>query len=119
MILDVSKVQGIYLAIEPVDMRKSINGLSLLVQAQFDLDATSRSLFIFTNKPKNKLKMIYYDQGGFWLLMKRLDKGTFQWVVDKDNHTRVIDNRQLSWLLDGLNIDQKRKIESVQKSLIY
>ena len=69
----------VYVAVEPCDMRKSYNGLSALVREQLADDPLGGSAFLFTNKRRNRLKILYFDGTGLWVLAKRLEKGTFSW----------------------------------------
>lgn len=119
MIINTNQVKQIYLATNYTDMRKSIDGLASIIVSEFDLDICEGSLFIFTNKACNRLKILYYDKTGFWLFLKKLDKGRFKLKEDKNNHTKIIETRQLSWLLDGLEIDQKTAFKSAEKRYIY
>jgi transposase len=65
-------VESIYLHREPVDFRKSINGLSVIVEQQMQLSPFSNALFVFCNKKRDKLKVLYWDNTGFALWYKRL-----------------------------------------------
>lgn len=69
----------IFLALEPCDMRKSFNGLHALVAERLKEDPLGGALFVFTNKPRNRLKIFYFDGSGIWILAKRLEKGSFSW----------------------------------------
>ncbi|MFT3780806.1 MAG: IS66 family insertion sequence element accessory protein TnpB [Nibricoccus sp.] len=69
----------IYVAIEPVDMRKQYDGLWSAVQAQLDEEPKSGAVFVFTNKERTRLKMLYWDGTGVWVLAKRLEQGRFSW----------------------------------------
>jgi transposase len=69
----------IHLALEPHDMRKSFNGLAALASALVERGLEGGALFVFTNKRRNRLKILYYDRTGVCVLMKRLEKGTFSW----------------------------------------
>jgi len=69
----------VYLACGPTDLRKQINGLSVLVSAVFELDPFSPALFCFCNKNKNRMKILTFDTDGFVLTFKRLEKGRFLW----------------------------------------
>src|SRR5512135_3199698 len=71
----------IYLARTPVDLRKSIDGLSLLVSHGLGQDPFSAQLFVFTNRRRDKLKALHYDVNGFVLYYKRLERGRFRWPV--------------------------------------
>lgn|SRR5690606_4058051 len=69
----------IHLALEPCDMRKSFNGLHALAEGVLKEDPRSGALFVFCNKRRNRLKILYFDGTGLWVLAKRLEQGTFSW----------------------------------------
>lgn len=93
----------VYLAMGAVDMRKSINGLSVLVSRAMGMNPLSGHLFVFTNRKKSMIKILYWDRNGFCLWHKRLERDYFTWPeCEKDVMT--INTRQLMWLLDGLDI---------------
>jgi transposase len=69
----------VYVALEPCDLRKSFNGLEGLVRERLGEDPRAGALFVFTNRSHNRLKILYWDGSGLWLLIKRLEKGTFSW----------------------------------------
>ncbi len=69
----------VYLALGTTDMRKSINGLSLLVEEQFELNLFSDSLFAFCNRRRDMVKILYWGENGFCLWMKRLERDRFRW----------------------------------------
>ena len=118
MIINTSDIKHIYMAVSTVDMRKSIDGLSMLVSQAFNLDVLDGCMFIFTNKHRNRIKLLYYDGNGFWLLFKRLEKGNFKWITDDKSDIRLIDERQLRWLLDGSAIEQKYALKSELNRII-
>ena len=98
--------QQVWLAPGATDMRKSIDGLAGIAQFIIKQDPLSQHLFVFCNKHHNRLKILYWDKNGFWLFHKRLEKGHFKWpAVEKESIS--ISRRQLSWLLEGLTIEQK------------
>jgi len=97
----------VYLAAGITDMRKAINGLSMLVEGQLALDPFSGHLFVFCNRRRNMIKILYWDRNGFCLWQKRLEKHRFRWPESWDQVLKL-DHRQLSWLLDGLEIRQSR-----------
>ncbi|MHA3771129.1 IS66 family insertion sequence element accessory protein TnpB [Verrucomicrobiota bacterium sgz303538] len=69
----------VFVALEPCDLRKSFNGLEGLVRERLQEDPRAGALFVFTNRSHNRLKILYWDGSGLWLLIKRLEKGTFSW----------------------------------------
>jgi len=108
----------VYLALGATDLRKSIDGLSVLVKEAFSLDPFSPSLFVFCNRKKDKVKLLFWDDTGFCLLYKRLERGVFPWPEKSDSDTIQISRRQLSWLLDGLSIEQKKAIPKMAANTV-
>ena len=107
----------VYLAPGPTDLRKSIDGLSILVENQMELSPFSGYLFAFCNRKRTTVKILYWDRNGFCLWMKRLESQTFQWP-DEKAASLCISNRELNWLLDGLNLHQRRAHRSLQFSCV-
>lgn len=103
-----SEVQAdrVYLACGSTDMRKSIDGLAVLVKEGFDLDPFSPALFVFCNRQRDKLKILYWEHNGFWLYYRRLERGTFRWPTEASAAPMKITRRELCWLLDGLSLEQ-------------
>lgn len=66
-------------AVEPVDMRKSFNGLYAVAAEQLKESPTSGTLFLFSNRRRDRLKILYWDGTGLWVLAKRLERGRFSW----------------------------------------
>ena len=99
------------------DMRKNIDGLAMIAQFVINKDPLESHLFVFCNKSKNKIKILYWDQNGFWLLYKRLEKGTFQWPKN-NSESLCISRRQLSWLLAGLSTSQSKAHLPIKESKI-
>jgi transposase len=108
----------VYLATGSTDMRKSIDGLAAIVQMSFSLDPFSESLFVFCNKTRNKLKILQWENNGFWLYYKRLEKGKFHWPNENSKNAVNISQRELNWLLDGLKLDQKHAHEKVTANAV-
>jgi len=101
-------VERVYLACGPTDLRKSIDGLAALVQQAFALDPFAPALFVFCNRPRDKVKILYWETTGFWLLYKRLEHGTFRWPMTPAARPMAVSRRQLGWLLDGLSLEQQQ-----------
>jgi transposase len=110
--LNAESVEQVYLAPGVTDLRKSIDGLSALVSAVFELDPFSNQWFVFCNRQRDKLKILRWDHNGFWLYYRRLERGRFKWPV-QTGRALSISRRQLQWLLDGLTIDQQQAHRSV------
>ena len=87
-----------------VDFRKSINGLVGIVEAELARDAYTGTLFIFCNKAKDKLKILYWDKTGFALWYKRLEKQKFKWPTKLSSQEFELTHQQLSWLLSGYDV---------------
>ena len=109
---------SIYVHRDPVDFRKSINGLSILVTETMDLDVFSSAIFVFGNRSRNKIKILYWDRTGFCLWLKRLEKNTFKWPRKGDTVLNV-SSEQFDWLLRGLDIAQLKPHNEHIYSFIY
>ena len=97
----------VYLAVGITDMRKSINGLSILVENTLEMDPFCGHLFAFCNRRRNMIKILYWDRNGFCLWHKRLEKHRFKWPAFPEE-IMELDQRELTWLLEGLDIGQPR-----------
>lgn len=115
--LNKSQVDRVYLACGPTDLRKSIDGLAVIVQESFQLDPFSSHFFVFCNRKRDKLKILHWDHNGFWLYYRRLEKGLFQWP-NGQSLPLAISSRQFNWLLDGLPIEQKEAHPKVSAQII-
>ena len=93
----------VYFARDPVDMRKQIDGLALIVQEALALNPFEPALFAFFNRQRDKVKILLWQDNGFCLLYKRMEKGRFQWPTCETD-TMLCSARQLQWLLDGLSL---------------
>jgi transposase len=94
----------IYLAIEPVDMRKQFNGLWSQAESRLREDPRQGALFVFTNKSRDRLKMLYWDGTGVWVLAKRLEKGRFSWPMGSDSAKVPLKPEALTMLLAGIDL---------------
>lgn len=110
--------ERVYLARGSTDLRKSIDGLAVIVKECFDLDPFSPCLFVFCNRKRDKLKILQWENNGFWLHYRRIERGTFNWPSDQDEAPMDISPRQLRWLLDGLSIEQKQAHPEVKARTI-
>ena len=94
----------IYLAIEPVDMRKQFNGLWSLAAERLHEDPRQGAAFVFTNKPKDRIKILYWDGTGSWVFAKRLEKGRFTWPVGREGAKLSLAPEALTMLLAGIDL---------------
>ena len=108
----------VYLACGSTDLRKSIDGLSVLVKEGFNLDPFSTCLFVFCNRKRDKLKILQWEHNGFWLYYRRLEKGRFQWPDNPHKGVTTITRRQLRWLLDGLPLNTRAHPEVLARTII-
>jgi transposase len=108
----------VFLALGATDMRKSINGLSILVQENMNLDPFSGHLFVFCNRKRQILKILYWDRNGFCLFHKRLEKHRFKWPRS-EKEVINIGQRQLLWLMEGLEIHQKTAHDKLSFSELF
>ena len=88
----------------PVDLRKSINGLSIIVSEELGLDLKTSSLFVFTNRRRSHMKILYFDKSGFALWLKRLEGTKFSWPKNIERDVIEIEAKDMELLLDGVNI---------------
>lgn len=95
------------------DMRKGFNGLSGIVREEFQADPTDGSLFLFINRRRDRMKLLYFDGGGFWLYYRLLETGTFETLTSTDGACQLqMDATELSMLLSGVSLiasQQRRK----------
>lgn len=99
--LSVFGATRIFVALEPVDMRQSFNGLYARVQGVLQQDPTSGHWFVFTNRLRNRLKVLFWDGSGLWVCAKRLEKGTFGWPKG-EGVSRRLRPEELTLLVHGL-----------------
>lgn len=99
-----SRIDAVYLCREPVDFRKSISGLSALVEQTLGLNPFGSALYVFVNRHRDKIKALYWHRNGFCLWYKRLEKEKFAWPKGADGDTVSITLQELQWLLEGFDL---------------
>lgn len=99
-----NEIDAVYLHRDIVDFRKSINGLSVIVEQTMELSLYSSAVFVFCNRSRDKLKVLYWDKTGFCLWYKRLEKDKFKWPRKHDLPTVSLSREELDWLLRGYDI---------------
>lgn len=100
----------VYVATEPVNMRRSFDGLMAEVRAVLALDPLSGHVFAFINRRRNQVKLLMWTRGGFTIVHKRLEAGTFTFVerLRSDAKSVEIDIHELSMLLEGIDVQRAR-----------
>jgi transposase len=93
----------VYLVAGATDMRKQIDGLAALVVDVLEADPFSSHLFVFCNRGRDKLKLLFWHHNGFWLWYRRLERERFWWPNGRESAPVMLSVRELSWLLEGLN----------------
>lgn len=109
----------VFLAAGETDLRKSIGALSVLVSGQLELDPLSGHLFVFGNRRRNIVKILYWDRNGFCLWQKRLEQGRFHWPAAVDGAVLTLEWRELAWLLEGLEIRQRGAHERLVYETVF
>ena len=108
----------IWLYQQPIDFRKQIDGLVTLLSGQLEQNPISGQLFIFRSRKGDRVKMLFWDRNGFWLLYKRLEKGRFKFPCIQNNQCELTRD-QVNWLLSGLNIFEHQSLPSVNAEHFY
>lgn len=104
----------VLLACGATDMRKSINGLCEIIQFNFSIDPREKTIFVFCNRSKNRIKLLVWDSNGFWMHFKRIEKGTVMWPATSESEITM--NFTVSELLNLVNapgIKQKIKRQEI------
>jgi transposase len=106
MMLSFTGSLKVFVAIEPTDLRKSFNGLYALTVQVLKADPESGALFVFTNRRRNRVKILSWDGTGLWVMTKRLEKGRFSWPrgVDTKDGKLALSPEALALLLDGVDL---------------
>ncbi|XZE42755.1 IS66 family insertion sequence element accessory protein TnpB [Pirellulaceae bacterium SH467] len=100
----------IYLHTEPIDMRKSFDGLFGIIKNDFQRDVRDGGLFMFLNHRLNRIKLLYWDTDGIAIWMKRLERGCFQRPVrSADGKHVVVSSAELQWILTGVELSSVKK----------
>lgn len=101
----------IYVSAQPVDARKSFDGLAALVESEFGLEPLSGHLFVFLNRRGHVAQMLFWDRSGFCIVKKRLESGTFKLrAVVAAGATHVqIDSAELALMLEGIELEGARR----------
>lgn len=110
-------VAAVYVCVDPVDFRKQINGLAAIVAEVLALDPFSEQLFVFTNRRRDRVKVLYWERSGFCLWMKRLERERFHWPK-AHGPTVTLSGQELNWLLDGFDLSRWRPHRRLQYDIV-
>lgn len=114
----------VYICSKPVDFRKGMGSLAVLVEAQLKLDPFAEAVFVFSNRRFNAIKLLYWERNGFCLWQKRLEKDRFVWPKPNTNHkdtsaaTVSLTIQQLEWLLAGFDVNRMRPHQALKFSSV-
>lgn len=103
----------VYLYRDVVDMRKSITGLSVLVEQELGLDPFAPALFVFCSRRRDKIKVLYWERAGFVVWYKKLEKERFPWIRRREESLVSMTGQQLNWLLDGIDVFSMKPHETL------
>lgn len=109
MLLNLSVATRVFVATTPIDLRGSFNRLFALTQSVLQQDPLSGHWFVFTNRQRNRIKILFWDGSGLWCCAKRLERGRFSWVrADGDEACANLRGEELIALLSGLEVREKK-----------
>jgi len=106
-VLSLSPATRVFVALTPVDMRQSFNGLHAQVQSLLREDPLSGHIFVFSNRLRNRVKILFWDGSGLWVCAKRLERGRFGWPTG-EGASRCLRPEELQLLLHGLEARSRR-----------
>ena len=107
--IDLSVVRNYYIACGYTDLRRGTDGLASIVVRQYGTELDEESLFLFCGRRTDRIKALYFSGDGYILLYKRLNNGRFQWPRS-EAELRKLDAQSFRWLMEGLEIEQKKAI---------
>ena len=108
--IGISPSTPIYLYSSPTDMRKSFDGLCGLVINFMERKPDNGNLFVFVNRLRNRMKILFWDRHGFWLFYKRLESGCFQLPLPKAESTDIIISyEQLLMIIEGIDFSSIKR----------
>jgi len=104
--LNLTGTLRVYLAVEPADLRKSFSGLYAMTVSVLEERPESGGVFVFSNRRRDRIKLLYWDGTGLWVMTKRLEKGTFSWpqAVDAARGKLCLKPEALSLLINGVDM---------------
>jgi len=118
MLRPANDLPEVFLCRDIVDFRKGINGLSILVEEALCLDLFSEQLFVFCNRKRNMVRILYWERNGFCLWQKRLEKAKFKWPRKSDLEIITLTGQQINWLLDGYDVMKMKPHDELKYSTV-
>lgn len=109
----------IFLHKAPIDGRRQINGLAAIVRGEMGQSPFSGSLFVFTTRRRDIVKILYWNKSGFALWMHRLEEEKFRWPLKMEGETITLSAQELGWLLDGYDITRMKPHQTLEYSSIF
>jgi len=108
----------VYLCLSPCDMRRSFDGLHALVRDHLELDPFAGHLYLFGNKRRDRLKILYWDRDGFVLWYKRLEEGKFKLPRPREG-ARTVELRasELAMILDGIDVSKLKRVPRYERTV--
>lgn len=116
--LDLRRVKNYYIACGYTDLRRGIDGLCGIVAGQFGMEIDEESLFLFCGRRSDRIKALYFSGDGFILLYKRLNNGGFRWPRS-EAELRKLNEQSFRWLMEGLEIEQRKAIKKCINKDLY
>ena len=104
--LNLPEQMRVYVAVEPVDMRKQFDGLWAVARDRLGEDPRGGALFAFTNKARNRLKLLYFDGTGVWVMAKRIEEGRLTWPIGSESKKLSLKPSALTMLINGIDLKQ-------------
>jgi len=117
-VLSVGSETGLYVCSQPVDMRKAIDGLAILVIELLEKTPEADAAYVFYNKSRDKIKILCWHKNGFILFYKRLERGKFKFPRQNDT-ALSINKKQLSWLIAGLDFSLMDEFKALEHQEYY
>jgi len=118
MLTDILAGATVYIVTGYTNMRKGIDGLSIIVEGKLGQDVYSKSVYLFCGRSCSKIKALVWDGDGFLLLYKRLDNGRYRWPRT-EAEAKKLSVQQVRWLMEGLEIEQKNAIKPGHRKYLY
>ena len=109
----VREFKGVFFHRDPVDMRKQVNGLLQIVEQARMGELMGPHLFVFANRRRDLMKILYFDKSGFALWMKKLEKQKFPWPKGHESEVVTLSPARFEWLLDGYDVWRMKPFEEL------